>query len=272
MNQSPRIALPAFRLPSRRFLRGLALPVLLLMIWEAIARSGHADAHVFVPVERILQTGWEMLSSGELPHHLGISLGRLAGGLLLGTTLGLLLGGLLGLSPTADRLLGPLFHAYRQVAHFAWMPLISMAFGLGYVSLTVFISLSALSPVVLNTYQGIRSVPLAQVEVARIYRFTRLQLLRRVVLPAALPSIFTGLELAALYSWLGTVGAEYLLDTSGRSGVGGLMEVAVEHFRTDIAFIGIAVTGLVGYAINAALRALKERLLAWRKSFQGVSA
>jgi sulfonate transport system permease protein len=104
---------------------------------------------------------------------------------------------------------------FKQISLFAWIPLISVWFGLGDVAKVVFLSLAALVPVVVNTCDGLRNVPPSLLEVARVYRFTRWQTIVGVMLPAALPSIFTGIYLALVYSWLATIGAEYLL-VSGR--------------------------------------------------------
>lgn len=175
---------------------------------------------------------------------------------------GLLLGTLLGLSQTLSKVLGPSFHAVRQIAVFAWIPLISMWFGLGETAKVVFIGIVALFPVVLNTYEGIKSVSPEHVEVARVFAFNRLRLLRRVIFPAATPSIFTGIELAVMYAWLATIGAEYLMTTNG--GIGSLMLEGREHFRMDVVLLGIIVTGLVGWILSSCARRLGAHLLRWR--------
>ena len=117
----------------------------------------------------------------------------------------------MGISRLAERLLGPSFNAAKQVALFAWLPLLSVWCGTGELAKVVFVALSAFYPVVLNTCEGFGSVSRDYVEVARVFRFTRGQLIRRVMLPAAAPSIFAGMHLALIYAWLGTLGAEYFV-------------------------------------------------------------
>jgi sulfonate transport system permease protein len=131
-------------------------------------------------------------------------------------------------------------------------------FGLGDVAKVVFLSLAALVPVVVNTCDGIRSTPPALLEVARVYGYTRWQTATGVVLPAAIPAIFTGVYLALIYSWLATIGAEYLL-VSGR-GVGNLLIEGSEHFQMDLVLFGMAVIGTVGWLMNACARVLERRL------------
>ncbi len=127
---------------------------------------------------------------------LGASLAREFTGFVIGATAGLLLGALLGVSRAFNRLVGPSFNTFKQISLFAWIPLISVWFGLGDTAKVVFLSLAALVPVVVNTCDGIRGTPPALLEVARVYGYTRLQTFTHVVLPAATPAIFTGIYLA----------------------------------------------------------------------------
>lgn len=170
----------------------------------------------------------------------------------------LALGAVLGLSALAQRLVGPSFNTFKQVSLFAWIPLISVWFGLGDVAKVVFLSLAALVPVAVNTRDGLRKVSPALLEVARVYGYTRWQTLVEVRLPAALPSIFTGLYLGLIYSWLATIGAEYLL-VSGE-GIGNTLIDGSEHFRMDLVLFGMVVIGSVGWALNALARLAERRL------------
>jgi sulfonate transport system permease protein len=140
---------------------------------------------------------------------------------------------------------------------FAWIPLISVWFGLGDVAKVVFLSLAALVPVVVHTSDGIRAVSPALLDVARVFRYSKLQTVRYVVLPAALPSIFTGIYLALIYSWLATLGAEYLLVAG--SGIGNTLVDGSEQFRMDLVVFGVIVIGITGWALNAIARAIQQR-------------
>lgn len=249
-------------LSSRRSVRGVLPPLLLLLVWELVARCGSINKNLLVSPTTVLATTVTLTRQGELWAALQASLNRMLMGFVLGTAAGLLLGMLLGLSRTLSKLLGPSFHAVRQIAVFAWIPLISMWFGLGETAKVVFIGIVALFPVVLNTHEGIKSVSLEHIEVARVLTFNRLRLLRRVIFPAATPSIFTGIELAVMYAWLATIGAEYLMTTNG--GIGSLMLEGREQFRMDVVLLGVIMTGLVGWILSSCARRLGTHLLRWR--------
>lgn len=241
--------------------RGLVLPLAALALWTLAAQQGWVHSALLVSPAQVLATAWEQIASGRLGRALAASLAREATGFLIGTTAGLVLGALLGLSSWCNRLIGPSFNTFKQISLFAWIPLISVWFGLGDVAKVVFLSLAALVPVVVNTCDGIRRTPPGLLEVARVYGYTRWQTVTRVVLPAALPAIFTGVYLALIYSWLATIGAEYLL-VAGQ-GVGNLLVEGSEHFRMDLVLLGMLVIGLVGWAMNASARLLERRLSRW---------
>ena len=241
--------------------RGLVLPVVAVALWALASRLDLVNSALLVSPAKVLETGWDLIVTGRLRLALQASLARELTGLVIGTSGGLVLGALLGLWPRFNRLVGPSFNTFKQISLFAWIPLISVWFGLGDVAKVVFLSLAALVPVVVNTADGIRRTPQSLLEVARVYGYSRTQTVLRVVLPAAAPSIFTGIYLALVYSWLATIGAEYLL-VAGR-GVGNLLVEGSEHFQMDLVIVGMVTLGVVGWAMNAAARAV-ERLLARR--------
>jgi len=256
-----RAALSPLQVRSARRWRGLVLPLAAVALWWLAARLALVNSALLVSPAQVLATAWDQVATGRLWQALGASLAREATGFLLGTAGGLLLGALLGLSPLFDRLAGPSFHTFKQISLFAWIPLISVWFGLGDLAKVVFLSLAALVPVVVNTCDGIRTTPPALLEVARVYGFTRWQTVWLVVLPAALPAVFTGVYLALIYSWLATIGAEYLL-VSGR-GIGNTLVEGSEHFRMDLVLFGMVVIGMVGWGMNASARVLERRLARW---------
>jgi sulfonate transport system permease protein len=251
----------------RRLLRGAVLPALLLAGWWAAFRFHWTDSVMLVPIGKVWDTALRLSANGQLWTSLGASLARDLAGFALGSLAGLAAGTALGLSRLLEKLVGPSLHTVKQISLFAWIPLISVWFGLGDTAKVVFLSLAAFFPVLLNTFEGIRSVPRELVEVARVFAFSPTQLLRRVVLPAALPSIFSGIHLALIYAWLATLGAEYLL-TSG-IGIGNLLTDGREHLWMDQVLLGIVVVGLVGFALNLAASAIERRLLRWRGSASG---
>jgi len=243
-------------------LRGWVLPLALLVVWWWAVQSGWSTSPLLVSPLAVWQRGVEQVSSGELWVALSASLWRNAWGFAIGASIGLVFGALLGWSRWFERLVGPSFHTLKQISLFAWIPMLSMWFGLGDAAKIAFIAMAAFFPVVLNTFEGLRSVPREYIEVARVYEFSVWQLMRRVIAPAAAPSIFTGIQLSLIYTWLATLGAEYLL-ASGK-GIGNTLIDGREHFWMDLVLFGVVVIGLVGFVLNWLLTALEKRLLAWR--------
>ncbi|WP_429459619.1 ABC transporter permease [Paraburkholderia sp. JPY465] len=232
----------------RRFRRGALLPLALLATWWWFSASGGAASRLFVPPGRVLETGWHMLLSGELLTALGASICRDVAGLVVGAAAGVVAGVLLALSATVRHLFAPTLDAVRQVSLFAWIPLLIVWFGLGELGKIVFISLSAFFPVALNTMQGVAHVPKQYTELARVFRFSAGQLFFRIVLPSALPSVFTGIYVALVSSWIATLGAEYLM-TSG-AGIGNLLTDGRENFLMDQVLLGVAIVGGVGALLH----------------------
>ncbi len=135
---------------------------------------------------------------------------------------------------------------------------------MGDTAKVVFILFSALVPVVLNTFEGVRGAPAPLREVAAALRFTPWQSLTRLVLPAALPSIATGVHLALIYAWVASVGAEYFMTVG--PGIGGLIIAGRERFDMSLVLLGMMVLGVVGFLINSAASLLERRLLRWSPS------
>jgi sulfonate transport system permease protein len=241
--------------------RGLVLPLALIVAWELVTRYRLVNVHLLVRPELVIASAVEQYREGDIVGPLFASLKRDLLGFVLGAVAGFGVGGAMGLSRFSDRLVGPTFHAAKQVAIFAWIPLLSVWLT-GEPAKIVFIALSAFYPVVVNTYEGFRSVAKEHLEVARVFRFSRFQVLRRVIVPSAVPSIFSGLHLALIYSWLGTLGAEYLLAPA--PGIGNLMIDGREQFAMDKVLLGVILAGIVGALLNAAATASESRFLGWR--------
>ena len=243
-------------------LHGLLLPLGVALLWEFMSRQGDAYAYTFVPLTQIARSFLELIQSGELLINLEATLQTTVIGLLLGGVAGILVGGLMAVSAIANKLIGPLYHTIRQVPLLGLIPLIALWFGNGLFSKVLIVSLAAFYPIVLNTFEGMRGVEKRYIEVAAVLKFNRLQLFFHVLLPAAMPSIMTGVMQALAFAWISTVGTE-LLFSSG-PGLGGLMQVAQEASRMDIVIIAVASIGLTGLLMNSGLSRVSQYLLRWR--------
>jgi sulfonate transport system permease protein len=165
----------------------------------------------------------------------------------------------LGASRLLGQIIGPTVVAQRQTALFAWVPLIAMWFGGGDNGKSAFIAIAAFQPAVINTWRGIALVPPSLRELAASLRFSRLQYLRHVALPAALPQIFTGLHAALIYAWLATVGSELFMNIT--PGLGGRLNEGSQLFEMDLLFLAIALFGAIGLVYNRLAEAIEAQLL-----------
>jgi sulfonate transport system permease protein len=252
----------AARYVDARVLRGLVLPVLLLALWYVLTEFKLVNTLLLVRPDKVVTSAITQYQEGAIITPLLASLQRDLLGLFIGSFFGLVIGAAMGVSRVTERLLGPTFHAAKQVALFAWIPLLSVWCGSGELAKVVFISLAAFYPVVLNTQEGVSSVARENIEVGRVFRFSRWQVLRKIILPAALPSIFAGFHLAMIYAWLGTLGAEYLL--SAAPGIGNLMVEGRESFAMDKVLLGVILAGVVGATLNTLATRIEQHALRWR--------
>jgi sulfonate transport system permease protein len=252
---------------ARRFiapstLRGWVVPLLLLGLWFFLTHFKLVNPLLLVKPDTVLVSAVQNFQEGAIVAPLLASLQRDLLGFAIGSLAGLAIGSAMGMSRLTDRLLGPTFHAAKQVALFAWIPLLSVWCGTGELAKVVFISLAAFYPVVLNTHEGVSSVAREYVEVGRVFRFSRWQTFRKIILPGALPSIFAGVHLALIYAWLGTLGAEYLL--AAAPGIGNLMVEGRESFAMDKVLLGVILAGTVGFALNTLATRFEQHALRWR--------
>lgn len=243
-------------------LRGWVVPGVLLLLWWLATAQEWVDTKLVASPAAVLETAWQAAASGELWRSLAASLGRNLSGFALGSLAGLVFGGLLGLSRLAERLAGPTFHALKQIALFAWIPLLSAWFGFGEPAKVAFIALAVFYPVALNSFEGIRATRHELLEVARVLGLSPAQRLFKLVLPSAAPAIFTGLHLGLIYAWLATLGAEYFF--SAGPGIGNTMIDGREHFEMDQVIYGLLVVGAVGLVLNRLAAWIETRALAWR--------
>lgn len=243
---------------------GVVVPfVLLFGLWWTSARLGWIDPMILISPGAMGHALLDPEIQRQMAVGLGASIIRLAEGGAIGILVGFLLGLALAFFPTFDRLVGPSFHGFRQIALFAWIPLLTAWLGNGDAAKVAFIALAAFKPVTMGTYEGVRSVPDAYREIGHVFHFRWQTRLLRIVLPCALPAIVAGLQLAIIGAWLGAIGAEYLMGGLSE-GIGTLVVGGREMMRMDIVFVGIFIIALIGLALNKVLHVSSRRALAWR--------
>jgi sulfonate transport system permease protein len=242
------------------------VPLFLLALWWLGSERQWISAQTLPPPGQVLDTLVAMLRSGEAWDNLSISLQRVFGGFALGAGAGLLLGLGMGLSAIGRELLYPAFRLLACVPLLGWLPLLMLLLGIDEALKVVLIAKAALIPVTLNTYQGLRNVPESYLELARVYRFNRGQLLRRVLLPAALPSIWSGIRYGLTHCWLVLVLVELLASSEG---LGYLMSNGQQLMQMDVLLVAVIIVGTVGFVLDKLLEAIERRLLRWRREAFG---
>lgn len=232
----------------QQYARGFVLPLTLLALWEAASRFGWADIKFLPPLEDVADRAIAEFGSGGLAIDVMASLGRDLAGCAIGSVLGVGVGLVLGFSRLAQKVLGPSLLVHRQIALFAWVPLLSVWFGSGEVGKIAFIAFATFQPNVINTWQGVRDIPGKYVELAAVLTFSRGDFIRFVALPGAWPSIFTGLHAGLIYAWQATVAAELFMVIA--PGIGGRLMEGRQLFQMDLVLVSILLLGLIGVAFN----------------------
>ncbi|MGC6369754.1 ABC transporter permease [Pseudomonas sp. K2I15] len=248
-----------------RRLKGLALPVLILVILEVVVRIGWLPSYQMPAPSEIAVTLTD-LAEGALWKHISASLLRVLLGFTIGASLALVFAAWVGLSREAEAYLEPTFAGLRSIPSLAWVPLLLLWLGIDETSKIVLIAIGAFFPVYLNGVAAIRDIDRKLVEVGQMYGFSRTRLVRRILLPAALPGLFTGLRSGLSLAWMFLVAAELIAATKG---LGYLLSDGRETSRPDIVLAAIIVLALLGKISDGLLAALETRCLAWRDTFNG---
>lgn len=237
-------------------------PLAVLALWQLSAVGGWVPEQVLPPPGAVFQVFADMLASGELWDNLRISLVRVFAGFGIGLALGLVLGGAMGLSPTFRDYVFPTFKAFSQVPVIGWLPLLMLLVGIDEGLKFLLIAKAALVPVAINTCQGIQGVPHRFVEVGRVAGFTRWQMLRKVVFPAATAPIWNGVRYGLTHAWLALVVVELLASSEG---IGFLIVYGRQLFQLDVVLAAVLAVGIVGFVLDRLLAAIEAWLLRWRK-------
>ena len=233
----------------------------LLILWQLVCMTGFVSELYLPAPTSILKTGWSMAESGEIAVNLQASLQRIAWGFVIGSIAGILIGLMTGFSRLAEAVGNPLIHSLYPIPKIALLPLIILWLGIGEVSKVSIIALGVFFPVVINTYSGVKNVDPLLLRVAVSYRTSRLNMIRKVVLPAALPVIFAGLKLAAGTSLLLLVAAEMI---AAKEGVGAMILHYGDLMLTTKLMVGVLVLSLLGLVFNRCLEWLEQKLIPWK--------
>jgi NitT/TauT family transport system permease protein len=252
----------------RRVLRGagtvstrLVALVALAAVWEVFPRLGVVDATFLPPLSEVLVDWWQLLTSGQLTEHIEASLIRSLSGFGLAIAITIPLGLVIGWYKPVANLLNPVLELFRNTAALALLPVFVLILGLGETSKIAIITYACSWPILLNTISGVRTVDPLLIKSARSLGLGPLRLFQKVVLPAAVPTIFTGIRLAGAYSILILIAAEMV---GAKAGLGYLINYAQYNFAVPDMYAGIITISAIGLIVNQLLIALERRFSTWR--------
>jgi NitT/TauT family transport system permease protein/taurine transport system permease protein len=226
------------------------------VLWAVVVRVFEVNPRVFPGIAAVAQAGLESLRDGTLLGHIGASLGRVAIGTLLGLLGGIPLGVAMGVSPAVSSFFTPLVRFFSVLAGIAWIPIATLWFGYGFGAITFVIFNAVFFVVTYNTLLGVASIPLPLRHAAASLGAGRWAMLTHVLLPGALPNIVTGIRTGLGFAWRGLIAAEMIATNVG---LGYMLFVARDFYRTEVIVFGMIVIGLLWLALDRLLLAPLER-------------
>ena len=248
-----------------KWLERLTCLLLFFAIWEFLPRTGIVSSAFLSPPSAVLAAIAQLIETGQLNKHIFASLQRSLAGLSLAVLAGVSLGLLMGVVRRFEAFVDPLLQLFRQVSALALFPVFLLFFGIGEASKIAIIFWAAFWPVLLNTISGVKQVEKLLIHSALSMGATRSFIFFKVILPAAAPSIFTGIRLAGAYSITALVAAEMI---GSHAGLGFLTLNSQEIFQIPSMYAGIVLLALLGLALNYVLALLEKRLTRWRNGLE----
>lgn len=240
----------------RGALPALAAGLVIVAAWTALARVMRNDTLLPGPLS-VTETLGSLIASGALFQHTGASVGRIFLAWTLAVAIAIPLGIGMGRSERMDRFVRPFVELFRPISPLAWIPLAVLWFGIGLSGKVFIIVIGSFFPALLNTIAGVKEVPPIFLTAAKTFGCTPIQLTTRVCIPAALPTIATGLRISFGTAWMTIIAAEMV---ASKSGLGYMIVDGMEILRSDIVIVGMAVIGLLGFAFDSVFRGVEEWL------------
>lgn len=251
------------RLTSTGWFMAIASPLLMLLAWEVLVRSGLMDSRFFPPPTAVITELAAMLISGELLTHIGYTLGRVVVGFTLGAVPAVLLGIVMGLSPVIRMFLRPALASIYPIPKVALFPLAMLIFGLGEPSKWAIIALAVFFQVLFSTLAGVVNIDRIYLDVAANFRASRWQAYRTIALPAALPYIFTGFQLGLGMSLIVVV----IVENFGTNfGLGYVIWRSWQVFEVTDMYVALVVIALLGFLSQMLVIQLERVFIPWKRT------
>lgn len=236
--------------------------IVFLAIWEIAPRLGLVDEVFLPPFSTVAGALFDMVSSGELQKHVSASLSRALTGFFIAVAIAVPLGVAIAWYRPVANFLNPVLELFRNTAALALLPVFVLILGIGEESKVALVVYACTFPILLNTITGVRTVDPLLVKSAQSMGLSSLRLFQKVVLPAAVPSIFTGVRMAAAASILVLIAAEMV---GAKAGLGYLITASQLNFQIPEMYAGIIAIALVGLVFNAVIVFIERRLSRWRQ-------
>ena len=240
---------------------GAALPVILIAVWEILSRTGVVPSYQLPAPSVILETILGLAADGSLWGHIGITVYRVFIGFLIGTAFAVILGGVVGFYSKAEQIFDPMIQAFRSIPSLAWVPLFILWMGIGEPSKVTMIAVGVFFPVYLNVVSGIGGVDRKLIEVGKMYGLNTFQLIKRVILPASLPSFLTGLRSGLGLGWMFVVAAELM---GASTGLGYLLVLGQNTLSPETILASIVLFAIIGKLSDWILKTVELRSLHWQ--------
>jgi sulfonate transport system permease protein len=249
---------------SGRVARRATVIVVLLVAWQLASMAQWLDRSTLAPPTEVWNTFVDLFWSGELAANVGVSFRRVAIGLAIGVTVATILGLIAGLSRVGEELIDAPLQMLRAMPFLGLMPLLLVWLGLGEGLKVGLVVIGVIFPVYLNLHKGIRSVDPRFGELASTCGVGRWGVIRRVLLPGAMPQFLIGLRFSLGIAWLSLVVGETV---NPDQGIGYLMMKGREYLRTDLIVLGLVIYAILGLLTEAGVRLIERRALPWRREF-----
>ncbi|WP_407270733.1 ABC transporter permease [Radiobacillus sp. PE A8.2] len=240
---------------------GSILPILLILLWELLSRLGVFPSYQLPSPTVILATIAELAQDGSLWTHIGITTYRVFAGFVLGTVVALILGSLVGFYKKAEQLFDPMIQAFRSIPSLAWVPLFILWMGIGETSKVTMIAVGVFFPVYLNIVSGILGVDRKLIEVGKMYGLNTFTLIRKIILPASLPSFLVGLRSGLGLGWMFVVAAELM---GASKGLGYLLVLGQNTLSPETIIASIILFAIIGKLSDWILKIVENRSLHWQ--------
>ena len=232
-----------------------------LAVWEIAPRIGLVDKVFLPPFSQVAETFITLVGNGQLWEHVSASLSRALLGFVIAVAVAIPLGIAIAWYRPVAEFLNPILELFRNTAALALLPVFILILGIGETSKVALVVYASTFPILLNTISGVRTVDPLLIKSARSLGLSPVRLFQKVILPASVPTIFTGLRMAAASSILVLIAAEMV---GAKAGLGYLITASQLNFQIPEMYAGIVTIALVGLAFNGVIVAVERRLSRWR--------